>query len=471
MSRNWPAAVPREASPPALQLLWNESCAAHSVEGSIRPLIADRHRDNPARVLIVTPQPFYEDRGTPIAVRYVAGALSDLGVQVDLLAFPVGENIQIKRLTLCRCANHLGLKRVPIGLSWQKMLLDVSLWRSFHRLIAARHYDMVHAVEEAAYMASVLCPRRAQPFIYDMASALPEALKRHRLLNAAPLQRVFRAAEQRVMASACHTVCSAGLANYVREREPTASVSQWRFPANSGAVSKDHTAALRAQLQIPRDRKVLLYSGNFASYQGIDLLISALDRARLIMPDLLLLCVGATDKELAARQLAAGATGHEHIRFLPRQPSHLMLAYMAMADVLMLPRIGADNIPLKLYDYMASGRPIVATRQAGHDGILNDQRAFLCATSAESMADEIIRACACPDEAALVGGEAQCYAQRHFGWGGFVEFIRGIYGTAIARGSQIDGSESGRAREELLDAGQGRASGRLGHAAGARTRS
>ena len=52
-------------------------------------------REQTRRVLIVTPQPFYEDRGTPIAVRYVANALSETGVQVDLLAFPVGQDLQI----------------------------------------------------------------------------------------------------------------------------------------------------------------------------------------------------------------------------------------------------------------------------------------------------------------------------------------------------------------------------------------
>jgi glycosyltransferase involved in cell wall biosynthesis len=108
-----------------------------------------------------------------------------------------------------------------------------------------------------------------------------------------------------------------------------------------------------------------------------------------------------------------------------------------MADVLMLPRIGPQNIPLKLYDYMASGTPIVATRQSGAEGILTDQRAFLCAPSAESMANAIVRICEHPDEAALVGGEALHYAQRHFGWGEFVEFTRGIYETAIGDRSQV----------------------------------
>jgi glycosyltransferase involved in cell wall biosynthesis len=440
MVRNSPAAVPNETLRSAPYADWSGSRAVLPPNRKIRPLLDGQHSGHRGRVLIVTPQPFYEDRGTPIAVRYVAGALSDLGVDVDLLAFPVGETVQIERMTLYRCANHFGLKRVPIGLSWRKLVLDASLWRAFRRLIAETRYDMVHAVEEAAYMASFLCPKYAQPFIYDMASCLPDALQRKRLLTCAPLQRTFRAAEQRVFSHASHIVCSAGLAPYVREQDPSASVGEWRFPAHSSPVSMGDVATLRAQLKIHRDRTVLLYSGNFSSYQGIDLLISAFSRARRLRPELLLLCVGATDAQLVQRRQHTEPEGQEHMRFLPRQPRYDIPKYTAMADVLMLPRIGPDNIPLKLYDYMASGIPIVATRQNGHDGILTDQRAFLCAPTAESMADAIVRVCEHPDEAALVGGAALRYAQQHFGWGAFVEFIRDIYGTAIVHGGRLDAS-------------------------------
>ena len=464
MGHSQVATVLKRSSPLALHADWNVSPVVPFADRHIQPLLEGRQRSHRGRVLIVTPQPFYEDRGTPIAVRYVASALSDLGLDVDLLAFPLGEAVGIKRMTMYRCANPMGLKRVPIGLSWRKLALDASLWQSFRQLLAARRYDMVHAVEEAAYMASLLCPKHAQPFIYDMASCLPAALQRRVLLNWAPLRRVFQVAEKRVFSSASHVVCSAGLAPYVRERSSLASVAEWRFPANLGPVVEHDVAALRAQLQIRQGQKVLLYSGNFAGYQGIDLLVSAFAQARRLRPELLLLCVGATSQELKARLQNRASADHEHIRFLPRQTRSRIRTYTAMADVLMLPRIGADNIPLKLYDYMASGNPIVATRQSGHDGILSDQHAFLCAPTAESMAEAIVRVCENPDEAALVAGEALHYAQRHFGWRAFVEFIRGTYATAIARGVPLRANPLARFRLNTVQPGLGSPTRRLGHA-------
>jgi glycosyltransferase involved in cell wall biosynthesis len=386
-----------------------------------------------ARVLIVTPQPFYEDRGTPIAVRHVANALSEMGVDVDLLAFPVGQDVSIRNVTLHRCANFLRIRRVPIGLSWRKIVLDASLWRSFRRLIATRRYDMVHAVEEAAYMASAICPRVGQPFLYDMASAIPVQLRRQAVLKSAPAQRMLEAIERRILNNASHVICSAGLANYVRRQASNASVSEWRYPAHSASVSGADVESLRNQLHIRPGQRILLYSGNFASYQGIELLLSAFEGARKRRPELVLVCVGATDRELAIWSKKPPTDSSAHIRIVPRQARERVAVYTKLADFLALPRVGPDNVPLKLYDYMASGKPIIATRQAGHESLLNSRRAFLCDPTADSLAGAIVRACDFPREAAAVAYESWRYAQGHFGWHSFVEFVRYTYLNAMAR--------------------------------------
>jgi glycosyltransferase involved in cell wall biosynthesis len=54
-----------------------------------------------------------------------------------------------------------------------------------------------------------------------------------------------------------------------------------------------------------------------------------------------------------------------------------MGAWMGMSDVLVSPRSEGDNTPLKLYTYMSSGSPIVATRRRTHTQVLDDSMAFL----------------------------------------------------------------------------------------------
>jgi glycosyltransferase involved in cell wall biosynthesis len=405
------------------------------------------------RVLIVTPQPFYEDRGTPIAVRYVASALGALNVDVHLLAFPVGRDIGMKNVTIHRCANALHIKQVPIGFSLRKLALDAGLWRSFSGLLAHRPFDVVHAVEEAAYMAAALCPPLGQRFIYDMASAIPTELLRKSRFKSALLRTPLEAVQRRVMHNAGHIICSAGLASYVRAQAAGTAVNEWQYPALSSVVSEPDLDSLRRKLQIRPGQRVLLYAGSFAGYQGLDLLLAAFARLSAQHPELVLVCVGASGAEEARWSTATPDRSHHgNVRIVARQPRALMPLYMELADVLLLPRVDCENVPLKLYDYMAAGKPIVATRQPGSNRLLNEQRAFLCDATADSLAEAIERACSHPAQAAWIASQALRYAEQHFGWRGFVEFVRNIYLQVIPPGEAQDQLRG--AKIATLDRGQ-----------------
>ena len=77
---------------------------------------------------------------------------------------------------------------------------------------------------------------------------------------------------------------------------------------------------------------------------------------------------------MASRLLSSGG-----LNVLPRQPREAIPAYFAIADVLVSPRAYGDNIPLKIFDYVLSGKPIVATDIRAHRSILNDRTAQLVA--------------------------------------------------------------------------------------------
>jgi len=381
------------------------------------------------RILLVTPQPFYEDRGTPIAVRYVAQALSELGAYVDILAFPVGRSVRIPRVNIIRCANPLRLKQVPIGFSWRKIVLDASLWQAFRQLVNSGKYHIVHAVEDAAYMAAAICPPAGQPFIYDMASAIPVELKRNALFASRLIQRLLSAAEKRVISAASRVVCSSGLAGYVSDQVPEARVREWQYPAYAERVDGYRALELRRELGIRTNQRVILYSGNFAAYQGIELLLQAFQRARKTRPELALVCVGATDKEFAERPEASAADGQVFV--LPRQPRRQIPVYMELADFLVLPRVAADNVPLKLFDYMASGTPIIATRGPAHEPLLDESRAFMSEPTVEALSATLVDACASRQRSETLARAARSYATENFGWDQFVEFVRNTYNDAL----------------------------------------
>ena len=394
--------------------------------------LATPDRVTPApRVLIVTPQPFFEDRGTPIAVRYVARALGDLGVDTDILAFPVGRDVELPRTRIRRCGNPLRLRSVPIGFSWRKIVMDLSLWRALERRVASGRYAIVHAVEEAAYIAAFLCPGYRQPFIYDMASAIPLELQHKLLFRSAMAKRFMQSAEHRVFERARHVVCSAGLAEYVRARSPTAAVSEWRFPAQTRRVDAEQVARLRRRLRIPARNRVLLYCGNFARYQGIDLLVDAFHLVRRRNSRLSLVCVGATEPEIRDWTARCASRGLDRVHFVERQRREQMPYYLQLADCLVSPRTAGRNLPLKLFDYMASGKPIIATRGSPHQPLLNDGRALLSEPTPQGLADTIESTLNSPGEAQAAGEKASRYAARHLNWEGFVQQVNDIYSSAL----------------------------------------
>jgi hypothetical protein len=181
-------------------------------------------------VLVVAPQPFYEDRGTPIAVCQVLQALSQLSYDVDLLTYPVGRMLEIPRVRYFRVANPFRVRRVPIGLSLAKILLDSALVIELARRLSSDDgYSCIHAVEEAAFPAVLLGRRFGIPVIYDMQSSLPEQLAQHLAFRNPLAQRILHRLEAWLLRRADSVVSSSGLAERVRALAPSTNFREWHY--------------------------------------------------------------------------------------------------------------------------------------------------------------------------------------------------------------------------------------------------
>ena len=390
---------------------------------------AHRVRVNGRRVLVVTPQPFYEDRGTPIAVGLAARALSELGYELDVLSFPFGRAPQLPRVRTIRCSNPLQLRAVPIGFSWKKCLLDVSLVQSFEALLKRKKYHVIHAVEEAAYLASLFAGR--VPFIYDMASSIPEELARKPVLGSKAVQEILTGIERSVLNRAAHVICSAGLGSYVARQTRDTPVTEWQFPGSLPPADAGRTEDLARNLDIGPKSKVVVYCGNFAEYQGMDLLFDAFASLAATSRDCILLCVGATEREREAWLSRLGPSLSSQVRIVTRQRREHVSSFLALADCLVSLRPVNRNVPLKIFEYMSSGRPIVATRGSAHEAVLSSERALLCDATAQGVSTAIRYALRFPERASRLGNAARAYANRHFNWSAFVALLDRVYGNVL----------------------------------------
>jgi glycosyltransferase involved in cell wall biosynthesis len=380
------------------------------------------------RVLVVAPQPFYQDRGTPIAVRQVLEGLSQLGYSTDLLTYPVGSDFRVPGLNIIRGKNPFRIRNVPVGFSIRKILLDISLTIELHKRLQKGAYTCIHAVEEAAFPAVLWGRRYKLPVVYDMQSSLPEQLVTRRGFRNPLVGRLLDWLEAWLLRRADFVVSSAGLADRVKQVSTQLNIREWRYPSVVVPPDSCDGERLRRRLDIPTGAPVVLYGGTFESYQGLPELVQAIPLIRAQIPRATFVLLGAENGSGAAvRAQSAALLQSGAVRILDRQPRHEIPSYLGLADVLVSPRAHGGNLPLKVFDYLAAGRPIVATDIPTHRSVLTDELAVLVPPTARGLADGILSLLQDPERAARMGKAGRQYAEEHLGWNKFVGGLGDLY--------------------------------------------
>src|SRR5207302_10484000 len=138
----------------------------------------------------------------------------------------------------------------------------------------------------------------------------------------------------------------------------------------------------------------------------------------------LVLAGGRPDQvEAARRQAAAAGIGTSTI-FAGQRPAEEIPAFLDAADVLVSPRSLGTNTPLKIYQYLRAGRPIVATRLLTHTQVLDDDVAFLTEASPAGFAAGILTALSDRQLAREVGERARHLAETKYSYEAYLARTR-----------------------------------------------
>jgi glycosyltransferase involved in cell wall biosynthesis len=365
-------------------------------------------------------------RGTPLAVLAMLRALTKLGHRVDLLSFPQGDGVAVPGLTHRRSL-RLPVGRVRAGASLAKLLLDVPFMAEAAWRMATGRYDVVHAVEEAAHLAAPIARVLGLPLVMDVDSSIPDQLRYSGFATRGPLLWLAEALEDHALRQAARvvTVCGA-LTDGVRARAPEAQVHQIEDPPlvdPAAPVDPAVVAELRRALGLG-SLPVVFYSGNFEPYQGVDLLVDAAGRVESAQ----FLFMGGEPAEVAALRERAHALGAgSRCVFAGKRPPSELPAFIALADVLASPRRLGTNTPFKLYTYLASGQPLVATRLPTHTQLLDDSLAFLVEPTPVGLAEGLRQALADPAAAAARAARGRDLIEREYSLARFEEKVARAY--------------------------------------------
>ena len=325
------------------------------------------------------------------------------------------------------------MRDVAIGPSVLKVLLDVLLTLTAIRVGRQHRYDAIHSHEEAGLVGVWLSRRLGLPHLYDMHSSLPQQLTNFSYSRSSLLHRLFERGERRVIdgSRVVVTICQ-DLQDRVTEMGAGGravlieNVMGGEFDVRPPA---DWTA-LGARWGLAGAQSLVLYTGTFETYQGLDLLIEAVAIVARTHPDARLLVVGGEPAQVEAARTHARRIAAP-VLFTGRRPPQEMPYFLEAADVLVSPRATGTNTPLKIYSYLRSGKPIVATDIRSHTQVLGPETALLVEPTPAALAAGITRLLDRPDERERLVTAALALAETKYSRDAYLARTRDAYNRLL----------------------------------------
>lgn len=389
------------------------------------------------KILLLAPHPFYQERGTPIAVDLLVGKLSDRGDVVDVLTYHEGRDKHYENVKIHRINPIIDISDIPPGISAKKLYCDLVLFLKMISMLNKQSYDLIHAVEESATLAMLCKPFTKVPYVYDMDSVITEQLleksSKYRIII--PLIQFFESNTIRY-SQAVVAVCQA-IADYAH-RYKRENVFLLKDVSLISKQSDDQTSADRRVDDLRKfvddGVKIGLYIGNLEGYQGIDLLLDALTEYEKYSNRICLMIIGGRPEDIDRYSVKAESLGLSgSIKFLGPRPIADMDAYMQQADFLLSPRMSGINTPMKIYSYLGSGVPVIATALPTHTQVMTEDIAFLSAASAPEFAKTMNELVTNPLLAKLKSSEAKDFIQAHHSIEAFENRVDMIYDMLAGR--------------------------------------
>ena len=367
---------------------------------------------------MLAPEPFFEPRGTPFSEYHRIKALVELGHHVDLITYPIGRDVELPHLRIFRSLRPPFVRKVRIGPSMIKLVLDLLMILTIARRIWSDRYDAIHSHEEMGLIGVWLAKWLRIPHLYDMHSSLPQQLSNFKYSRSSLMRHVFVWAEDQmvrksdVVITICQelqdTVTGMGITDRSLLIENVMGGDVDEPPSRS-------PIEIRQAWGIPERAPLALYTGTFEAYQGVEMLIEAAAIVAKARPDARVVVVGGEPAQVESARVRAQAAGAAGVMvFTGQQPAKEIPGFVQAADLLVSPRIRGTNTPLKIYSYLRSGKPIVATNLLTHTQVLTPDIARLVDPNPEPFAAAMIELIDRADERERLSAAAAAVAKEKY---------------------------------------------------------
>jgi len=165
---------------------------------------------------------------------------------------------------------------------------------------------------------------------------------------------------------------------------------------------------------------VILFMGTIYRFSGLDRVISDFPGLLARHPRAKLLVVGWGEDEERLKRLAIERGVSSNVVFTGLQPYSLLPDIIRSSDICINPfelnAITRDILPNKLFQYLACGRPLVATRLPGTEPFLSGKDDGVLYTSLQDFTDCLIELIADPNRRIALGMNASSAVQQKYDW-------------------------------------------------------
>lgn len=412
---------------------------------SRRPL---QHIEAGHTILMLASTSFFSDYGNHVRIWEEARALQQRGHRLILATYHNGDDMP--GLEIRRSWDVPWIKRAVVGSSRHKLYLDVGLaWRALRVGLQVQPTILHTHTHEAAAIGLPLQQLLGIPLILDYQGSMTSEMLDHGFLRSSsplylPLTRLERMLNRRADAVMTSTHNAAALLHQDGAILPERlyavpdGVDTERFrPFDGSAAWLTQRAELRAQLGIPPERRLVVYIGLLAPYQGTNLLIEA---ARLLVarrPEVHFLIMGHPDPQSYRRYAESLGVG-SHVTLPGRIIYRDLHSYLALGEVSVAPKMSLTEGNGKIANYMAMGLPTVAFDTPVAREILGQTGLYARLGSAEDLALQIEQLLNDQALARELGAAARARAVAELSWDQTIRKIEAIYATALARrGMQV----------------------------------
>lgn len=381
------------------------------------------------KILMIAPQPFFEPRGTPISVYQRLSGLSKLGHTIDLATYHLGRDVLFPGVRIFRTPRIPFIKAIKVGPSWQKVPLDILLCAKAILLLCRNQYDVIHSHEEAGFFSAWLARIFRKKHLYDMHSSLPRQLVNFKFGDNRILIGIFETLERSVI-NTCDALITIGPdleehALKINPRVPEKMIENLPL----GEVERDDEAIRRLRERAGLEGKLaIVYTGTFEKYQGVDLLIGSYAQLHQRHPRAALILVGGKPDQIQEMERLAEERGvGGEVLFTGTLPVEEANQYLALADILVSPRIEGTSVPLKIYTYLRAGKPILATNLSAHTSVLDSNTALLVEPTQEGFVSGLERLIEDEGLRLRLGENSRRLAEEQYSEASYLKKLEDIY--------------------------------------------